>query len=78
MTNQSTIDKLIEMRLTKQADAFPVSRWMILQWKEVLFEDRFGGVEVDIEYSNRGKQPVEKTDPAGAGVRTAGCQHCSN
>ncbi len=30
MTNQSTIDKLIEMRLTAMADAF-ASRWMILQ-----------------------------------------------
>ena len=29
MTNQSTIDKLIEMRLTAMADA--ASRWMILQ-----------------------------------------------
>ena len=30
MTNQSTIDKLIEMRLTAMADAFRI-RWMILQ-----------------------------------------------
>ena len=38
MTNQSTIDKLIEMRLTAM--------------KEVPFENRFGML-VDVEYSNR-------------------------
>lgn len=51
MTNQSTIDKLIKMRLTTMADAFrnqlddPI-------FKEVPFEDHFGML-VDIEYSNR-------------------------
>ena len=51
MTNQSTIDKLIEVRLTTMADAFrnqlddPI-------FKEIPFEDRFGML-VDIEYSNR-------------------------
>ena len=44
MTNQSTIDKLMEMRLTAMADAFRL--------KTVPFEDRFGML-VDIEFSSR-------------------------
>ena len=41
MTTQSTIDKLIEMRLTAMSDAF---RTQISdpKMKEVSFEDRFG------------------------------------
>lgn len=51
MTNQSTIDKLIEMRLTSMADAF---RTQINdpKFKDISFEDQFG-LLVDIEYSNR-------------------------
>ena len=51
MTNQSTIDKLIEMRLTTMADAFR-NQLNDTKFKEVPFEDRFGML-VDIEYSNR-------------------------
>ena len=51
MTNQSTIDKLIEMRLTTMADAFR-NQLDDPKFKDVPFEDRFG-VLVDIEYSNR-------------------------
>ena len=51
MTNQSTIDKLIEMRLTTMADAFR-NQLDDPKFKEVSFEDRFGML-VDIEYSNR-------------------------
>lgn len=51
MTNQSTIDKLIEMRLTSMADAFR-NQFNNPEFKEVPFEDRFGML-VDIEYSNR-------------------------
>ncbi len=51
MTNQSTIDKLIEMRLTAMADAFRI-QMDDPAMKEVLFEDRFGML-VDVEYSNR-------------------------
>ena len=51
MTNQSTIDKLIEMRLTTMADAFR-NQLNDPKFKEVPFEDRFGML-VDIEYSNR-------------------------
>ena len=51
MTNQSTIDKLIEMRLTSMADAFR-NQLNDPEFKEVAFEDRFGML-VDIEYSNR-------------------------
>ena len=41
MTNQSTIDKLIEMRLTTMADAFR-NQLDDPKFKEVPFEDRFG------------------------------------
>ncbi len=51
MTNQSTIDKLIEMRLTAMADAFRI-QMDDSAMKEVPFEDRFGML-VDVEYSNR-------------------------
>ena len=51
MTNQSTIDKLIEMRLTAMADVFR-SQMDDPAMKEVPFEDRFGML-VDVEYSNR-------------------------
>ena len=49
--NQSTIDKLIEMRLTTMADAFR-NQLDDPKFKEVPFEDRLGML-VDIEYSNR-------------------------
>ena len=51
MTNQATIDKLIEMRLTSMADAFRIQT-EDPSMKEVAFEDRFG-LLVDTEYSNR-------------------------
>jgi len=51
MTNQSTIDKLIEMRLTSMADTFR-SQLTDPKMKEVSFEDRFGML-IDIEYSSR-------------------------
>ena len=51
MTNQSTIDKLIEMRLTAMADAFR-NQLDDPKCKEIPFEDRFGML-VDIEYSSR-------------------------
>ncbi len=51
MTNQSTIDKLIEMRLTAMSDAFR-NQLTDAKMKEIPFEDRFGML-VDIEYSSR-------------------------
>ncbi|WP_054876829.1 IS21-like element helper ATPase IstB, partial [Oxobacter pfennigii] len=51
MTNQSTIDKLIEMRLSAMADAFRI-QLNDPKMKEVPFEDRFG-ILTDIEYSSR-------------------------
>ena len=51
MTNQSTIDKLIEMRLSSMADAFRI-QMDDSTMKEVPFEDRFGML-VDVEYTNR-------------------------
>ena len=47
MTNQSTIDKLIEMRLSSMADAFR-NQLNDPKMKEVPFEDRFGML-TDIE-----------------------------
>ena len=51
MTNQSTIDKLIEMRLTAMAEAFR-NQLEDPKFKEIPFEDRFGML-VDIEFSSR-------------------------
>ena len=51
MVNKSTIDKLIEMRLTTMADAFR-NQLNEPGFKEISFEDRFGML-VDIEYDNR-------------------------
>jgi DNA replication protein DnaC len=51
MINQSTINKLIEMRLTALADAFR-NQLNDPRMKEVPFEDRFGML-VDIEYTSR-------------------------
>ena len=51
MINQSTIDKLIEMRLTAMADAFRI-QMKDSTMKDIPFEDRFGFL-VDIEYTSR-------------------------
>lgn len=51
MTNQSTMDKLIEMRLTPMANAFR-NQLNDPKFHEVPFEDRFGML-VDIEYCSR-------------------------
>ena len=51
MTNQSTSDKLTEMRLTAMADAFR-NQLDDPKFREVPFEDRFG-ILVDIEFSGR-------------------------
>lgn len=51
MTNQSTVDKLLEMRLPSMADAFR-AQMSDLRMKDVSFEDRFGML-VDIEYNSR-------------------------
>ncbi|WZL78290.1 ATP-binding protein [Eubacteriales bacterium mix99] len=51
MTNQSTIDKLIEMRLTSMSNAF-INQLNDSRMKDIPFEDRFSML-VDIEYSNR-------------------------
>ena len=58
MTTQSTIDKLIEMRLTAMSDAFIVQK-DDPKMKEVPFEDRFGML-VDIEYSNRKSNSLKR------------------
>ena len=51
MTTQSTIDKLIEMRLTSMSDAF-LTQLQDARMRDISFEDRFGML-VDIEYSKR-------------------------
>ncbi len=51
MTNQSPINKLIEMQMTSMADAYRI-QMDDASMKEVSFEDRFGML-VDVEYSNR-------------------------
>ena len=56
MTTQSTIDKLIEMRLTSMSDAFR-TQMEDPRMKGIPFEDRFGML-VDIEYSNRKSNSV--------------------
>jgi len=51
MTNEITINKLIEMRLTVMADSFRIQKDDPTM-KEVPFEDRFGML-VDAEYTSR-------------------------
>ena len=51
MTNESTINKLIEMRLTAMADAFSTQKDDPAM-KDIPFDDRLGML-VDIEYNSR-------------------------
>ena len=51
MTNQSTMDKLIEMRMTAMADALRI-QLDDASMKDVPFEDRLG-LLVDVEYNSR-------------------------
>ena len=51
MINQSTIDNLIEMRLTAMVDAFRI-QMDDNKMQDVPFEDRFGML-VDVEYTSR-------------------------
>lgn len=75
MINQSTVDKLIEMRLTAMADAFRI-QMNDKTMKEVSFEDRFGML-VDVEYTSRKNNRLkrlirnanlEQTDACIAGI----------
>ncbi len=58
MTIQSTIDKLIEMRLTSMADSF-ITQKDDPKMKDISFEDRFGML-VDVEYSNRKSNSLKR------------------
>ncbi len=58
MTTQSTMDKLIEMRLTAMSDAFR-TQLDDPKMKDVTFADRFGML-VDIEYSNRKSNSLKR------------------
>ena len=51
MTNEGTINKLIEMRLTTMADSFRIQK-DDASMKEIPFDDRFG-LLVDAEYTSR-------------------------
>jgi DNA replication protein DnaC len=51
MTNQITIDKLIDMRLTAMADAFR-NQINDIKMRDISFEDRMGMI-VDIEFTSR-------------------------
>ena len=75
MINQSTIDKLIEMRLTAMADAFRI-QMDDRKMQDVPFEDRFGML-VDVEYTSRKNNrlkrlirnaELEQTDACIAGI----------
>ncbi|MCR5727000.1 MAG: ATP-binding protein [Lachnospiraceae bacterium] len=58
MTTQSTIDKLIEMRLSSMAEAFITQR-DDPKMKDVPFEDRLGML-VDIEYASRKSNSLKR------------------
>lgn len=58
MTIQSTIDKLIEMRLTSMADAFITQR-DDPKMKDLSFEDRLG-LLVDVEYCSRKSNSLKR------------------
>ena len=58
MTTQSTIDKLIEMRLSSMAEAF-IAQHDDPKMKDVSFEDRLGML-VDIEYANRKSNSLKR------------------
>ncbi len=58
MINKSTVDKLIEMRLTAMSDAFRV-QMSDPKMKEATFEERFG-MMVDIEYTRRKNNRLER------------------
>ena len=64
MTNESTINKLIEMRLTTMADSFRIQKEDAAM-KDVPFDDRFGML-VDAEYqsrkNNRLKRLIKKAE----------------
>ena len=51
MTNQTTIDKLLEMRLHTMAEAFRIQS-NDPEMKDIPFDDRFGMI-VDLEYNER-------------------------
>ena len=58
MTNQVTVDKLLEMRLSAMSDAFLI-QMSDVQMQEVSFEDRFGML-VDAEYTNRKNNSLKR------------------
>ena len=60
MTTQSTIDKLIELRLTSMSDAF-LTQLQDARMRDISFEDRFGML-VDIEYSNRKSNSLKRLE----------------
>jgi len=76
MTNQSTIDKLIEMHMTPMADAFRI-QMNDTSMKEVLFEDRFGML-VDHEYTERKNKRLKRLIRNAEFEQPDGCLYCRN
>lgn len=66
MTNQSTIDKLIYMRLTSMSDAF-ITQMSAPKMKTLSFEDRFG-LLVDIDYNNRKSNSLKRLIKGADGI----------
>ena len=58
MTNQVTVDKLIEMRLSAMSDAFLI-QLNDSKMKDMPFTDRFGML-VDAEYTNRKNNSLKR------------------
>ena len=58
MTNQITVDKLLEMRLSAMSDAFLI-QLNDPQMQDVPFPDRFGMI-VDAEYTNRKNNSLKR------------------
>ena len=80
MICQSTIDKLIEMRLTSMADAFRI-QMDDPSMKDIPFEDRFGML-VDMEYTsrknNRLKRLIKNADLEQPGASIAAIDYGHN
>lgn len=78
MSNYSTNEKLVEMRLTAMANAFQL-HLVDPKMKAVPFEDRFGML-VDIEYSsrksNRLKRLIKKAEFEQVDASIADIDYC--
>ena len=67
MTNQVTVNKLLEMRLSAMSDAFLI-QLNDPQMQEVPFADRFGMI-VDAEYTNRKNNSLKRLINASQSIK---------